>query len=249
MSIPHETFQSDLPAYALGALEPELTARMERHLTECDECRRVLREYEEVVLLLPLGLPRTEPSPSARRELFNRVRLDRSAVNAVSWRGWWPRMRRHVLTAAVVAAIVVGAGLYWESTNDTDTNDAAAMIEDLRQDDATAIVSMRGSENAPQAVAQLLFQPGQTRAGLVVSGLPPLPDDRAYQLWFVDPNETRHAGDVFNVDESGQAMVAIDAPADYSPGWRCGVTEEPASGSEWPTGQNVLLGSYEDYEW
>jgi anti-sigma-K factor RskA len=249
MSIPHETFQNDLPAYALGVLEPEQTARMERHLSECVECRGVLREYEEVVRLIPLGLPRTEPSSSARRELFNRIRFDRSTAEGFGWRGWWPRMRRHVLTAAVVVAIVVGAGLYWESTNDPETNDAAEMIADLRQDEATAIVSMRGSENAPQAVAQLLFQPGESRAGLVVSGLPPLPDDRAYQLWFVDPDDTRHDGGTFTVDDGGQAMVAIEAPADYSPGWSCGVTEEPAGGSEWPTGRNVLHGSYQDYEW
>jgi anti-sigma-K factor RskA len=249
MSIPHETFQDDLPAYALGVLEPELSVRMERHLSACDECRGRLREYEEVVRLLPLGLPRAEPSPSARRELFNRVRRDDATSSNAGWHNWWPRMRRHVLTAAAVVAIVFGAGLYWESTNDSGSNEAAETIADLRQDESTQIISMRGSENAPQAVAQLLFQPGQTRAGLVVSGLPPLPEDRAYQLWFVDPTKTRHNGGVFNVDDSGQAMVAIDAPADYSPGWQCGVTEEPASGSESPTGQNVLLGSYEEYDW
>jgi len=108
---------------------------------------------------------------------------------------------------------------------------------------------MRGSDAAPQAVAQLLFQPGDTRAGLVVSGLQPLPDERAYQLWFVRPDATRYDGGVFSVDSGGQAMVIIEAPADYAPGWNCGVTEEPAGGSEWPTGQNVLRGSYEDYDW
>jgi anti-sigma-K factor RskA len=249
MNIPHDTFENDLPAYALGALEPELVVRMERHLTECDVCRSRLREYDEVVCLLPLGLPRTEPSPSARRELFNRVRRDNATAVHPGWRNVWPRMRLHVLTAVAVVAIVIGAGLYWEATNDTDTDEAAETIADLRQDDDTQIISLRGSESAPQAVAQLLFQPGRTQAGLVVSGLPPLPDHRSYQLWFVDPDDTRYDGGVFRVDESGQAVIAIDAPAEYAPGWRCGVTEEPAGGSEWPTGQNVLLGSYEDWDW
>jgi hypothetical protein len=44
-------------------------------------------------------------------------------------------------------------------------------------------------------------------------------------------------------------MVVIEAPADYAPGWSCGVTEEPAGGSEQPTGQNVMRGNYTDYEW
>ena len=76
---------------------------------------------------------------------------------------------------------------------------------------------MLGSEAAPQAVAQLFFQPGETQAGLVVSGLPPLPENRAYQLWFVHPDETRYDGGVFNVDAGGQAMVVIDAPCRLRP--------------------------------
>ena len=249
MSIPHETFRDDLSAYALGTLEPQATARLERHLGECAECQQVLREYEEVMRLLPLGLPQTQPSPSARRELFNRVRTVETASRRRSAQGWWPRLRPLALTAVAIVAIVVGSALFWTLTGDDNGEDAAAIVEDLREDEDTQIVPMLGSEAAPQAVAQLFFQPGRTRAGLVVSGLPPLPADRAYQLWFVRPDETRYDGGVFTVDAGGQAMVVIDAPADYAPGWRCGVTEEPASGSTEPTGRNVMLGSYTDYEW
>ena len=249
MSIPHETIQDDLPAYALGTLEPPATARLERHIGECAECRELLREYEEVMRLLPLGLPQTRPSPSARRELFNRVRTDETASRRRSVHDRWPGMRLHALAAVAIVAIVLGGALFWTLSGDDNGEDAAAIVEDLREDEDTQIVPMLGSEAAPQAVAQLLFQPGQTRAGLVVSGLPPLPDDRAYQLWFIRPDKTRYDGGVFNVDSSGQAMVVIDAPADYAPGWRCGVTEEPAGGSEAPTGRNVMLGAYEDYEW
>jgi anti-sigma-K factor RskA len=249
MSIPHNIFRDDLSAYALGALEPSATERLERHLGECAECRQLLREYEEVMRLLPLGLPLATPSPSARRELFNRVRTDQSATGRRRASGWWPRMRVHVLTAAAVVAVVLGSALFWTLTQDDNGEDASAIVANLRADEDTQIIPMLGSEAAPQAVAQLFFQPGETQAGLVVSGLPPLPEDRAYQLWFVHPDETRYDGGVFNVDEGGQAMVIIDAPADYAPGWRCGVTEEPAGGSHTPTGRNVMLGSYTDYEW
>lgn len=249
MSIPHETFRDDLSAYALGTLEPSATARLERHLGECAECRQLLREYEEVMRLLPLGLPLAEPSPSARRELFNRVRTDESATRRRRMSGWWPRVRVQVLAATAVVAIVLGSALFWMVSVDDDGEDAAAIVEELRDDEDTQIIPMLGSEAAPQAVAQLFFQPGKTQAALVVSGLPPLPEDRAYQLWFVRPDETRYDGGVFSVDSSGQAMVVVDAPADYAPGWRCGVTEEPAGGSDAPTGRNVMIGSYTDYEW
>jgi len=248
MSIPHDAFQDDLAAFALGALDDEATARLKQHLSTCAECRERLHEYEEITRLLPLGLPRTEPSPTSRRELLARVRRVEKAERQGNTRGWWPKMRRHLLTAAAVVAIVFAAAIYWESTNDNGI-DAAETVAMLRDDADTEIVSMRGSPDAPQAVAQLFFQPGRTRAGLVVSGLPPLPDHMQYQLWFVDPDDTRYDGGMFDVDDSGQAMVVINAPADYSYGWRCGVTEEPAGGSDVPTGRNVLIGSYEEYEW
>ena len=249
MSISHEALRNELPAYALGTLEAPDSARLERHLAGCAECRQLLREYEEVNRLLPLGLPRTEPSPSARRELFNRARIDATASRRRKFHAWWPRLRLHALTATIVVVAVLVSALVWTQIDGGDSEDAAAILEDLREDSDTQVIPMLGSDAAPQAVAQLFFQPGKTQAGLVVSGLPPLPGDRAYQLWFVQPDETRHNGGVFNVDSSGQAMVIIDAPPDYAPGWRCGVTEEPAGGSDAPTGQNVMLGNYEDYDW
>lgn len=249
MSVPHDTFRDDLPAHALGALDTEAATRLERHLAGCAGCRRELREFQEVLRLLPLGLPRTEPSPAARRELFRRVRADAATAKRRAASGWWPGVRLHALTAAAVVIAVIGGALFWTLSNSDPGDDTAAIVENMRDNPDTQIIAMRGSEAAPQAVAQLFFQPGETRAGLVVSGLQPLPDGRAYQLWFIDPDETRYDGGVFSVDSGGQAMVVIEAPIGYAPGWNCGVTEEPASGSEWPTGRNVLRGSYEDYDW
>lgn len=249
MSIPHDTLRDDLPGFALGTLEPPASTRVERHLGECADCRNLLRQYEEVMRLLPLGLPRSEPSQAARRELFQRIRTDETASKRRASHGWWPRIRLHALAAAMILVAVIAGALFLNLTGGDDGEDAAAIVEGLRTSPDTQIIPMLGSDAAPQAVAQLLFQPGETRAGLVISGLPPLPDDRAYQLWFVQPDETRYNGGVFNVDSGGQAMIVIEAPADYAPGWRCGVTEEPAGGSDHPTGRNVMRGSYTDYEW
>ncbi len=249
MSIPHDILRDDLLAYALGTLDPDATARLQRHLEECGACSQELREYEDVMRLLPLGLPRAEPSPAARRELLRRVRTDEASSKRRVGAGWWPRIRLHALTAVVVVVAVIGGALFWNLSGGDDGDDDAATVAALRTDSETQIIPMLGSVDAPRAVAQLFFQPGETRAGLVVSGLSPLPEGRVYQLWFVQPDETRHDGGIFNVDSGGQAVVAIDAPVDYAPGWTCGVTEEPAGGSGSPTGRNVLRGSYEDYDW
>jgi anti-sigma-K factor RskA len=254
MSIPHDLLRDDLPAYALGILDPEATARTDRHLGECAECRQLLREYEEVMRLLPMGLPRTEPSAAARRELFHRLRNEDTASKRLVAHGWSPSARLRTLTAtAAVIAIVLFASVagvaIWNASDGDDRDDPATIVENMQENPDTQIISMLGSEAAPEAVAQLFFEPGETQAALVVSGLPPLPTDRAYQLWFVHPNDTRFDGGIFNVDSGGQAMVVIEAPADYAPGWRCGVTEEPAGGSDHPTGQNVLRGTYTEHDW
>lgn len=249
MNSPHDIFHDDLPSYALGTLDTPDSARLERHLQECADCRKALHDYQEVMRLLPFGLPVTEPSVTARQELFRRVRNDRTRERDRTWINWWPRVRLHAVTGIAVVAVVLSAALFWTTSDENENEDTAAIVNNLRTNPDTQIVPMLGSNAAPQAVAQLFFQPGKTRAGLVVSGLPPLSNDRAYQLWFVDPNESRYDGGVFTVDADGQAVVVIDAPAAYSHGWRCGVTEEPAGGSESPTGQNVMVGTYSDYEW
>ncbi|MGH9174587.1 MAG: anti-sigma factor [Vicinamibacterales bacterium] len=249
MSHSHDTFSDDLAAYALGSLEPEDAARLERHLRDCAGCRQALREYDEVMRLLPLGLPPAEPSPGARRELIHRLRVAHDAQRRDSPPGWWPRLRVQALTVVAVVAFVLAGAAVWSQFNRDNGDDAAAIVENLRDEPDTRIVALRGSEAAPQAVGQLVFQPGESRAGLVVSGLPPLPGDRAYQLWFIQPDDSRIDGGVFSVDEAGKAIVVIDAPAAYDYGWSCGVTEEPAAGSPQPTGRNVLRGVYERYDW
>ena len=218
MNTPHDDFQDNVPAYALGTLETPASAQLERHLGECAECRKALHDYQEVLRLLPLGLPIAEPSAGARHELLHRIRTDNGVSRSRSMRGWWPRVRLHALTAIVVVAIVAAGSIYWTASENNRGDDSAAIVNNLRSNPDTQIIPMLGSNSAPQAVAQLFFQPGKTRAGLVVSGLPPLEDDRAYQLWFVDPSEQRYDGGVFNVGSDGQAMVVIDAPAEYAPG-------------------------------
>lgn len=247
MSDLHSTMRDDLPAYVLGSLDEETSARVEQHLQECDECQTLVYEYGEVLRLLPLGLPMAEPTRAARRELFNRLHRDSPDTKQRPATRWWPRLRLQALTAILVLGIVA-AGAFFISQGG-DEPDAAAIVENLRASSETRIVPMSGSGAASGAVAQLLFQPGKTRAGLVVSGLPLLGPDRAYQLWFVTPEDQSIDGGVFNVGAGGQAMVVVNAPADYVSGWECGITEEPAGGSDRPTGEHILTGSYANDGW
>lgn len=243
--VSHESLQSDLSAYALGSLSREETEAVESHLRECAECRNIVREYEEVMRLLPHALPIVEPSPSARAELLSRVQNSKLSGPPA------PRTRQSFTpwyAMAAVAAIMLLTALViavWDRPGGQEDENPTGLVDDLRGRTTIQMLSMTGSEHAPAAVGQIIVDPGDTRAALMVSGLPALPSGREYQFWFVQPDSTRVSGGVFGVDANGSAIVAIDAPRGFSRAWSCGVTEEPAGGSPEPTGRNVLIASYD----
>jgi anti-sigma-K factor RskA len=76
---------------------------------------------------------------------------------------------------------------------------------------------------------------------LVVDGLPPLGQDRQYQLWLIRDGQ-KISGAVFSTDEKEYGGTRIRAPRsllDYS---AVEITVEPTGGSSRPTGQDVLGG-------
>jgi anti-sigma-K factor RskA len=76
----------------------------------------------------------------------------------------------------------------------------------------------------------------------VVSGLPPLPPDRSYQLWLAQADHTWASAGVFRVNARGEAVVLASLSGALSAYYGCGITEEPARGSPAPTGPRVLTG-------
>jgi anti-sigma-K factor RskA len=240
--------RDDLPGYALGSLTPGEAARVEAHLAACAACRTVVDEYREVLGLLPRGLPVAAPSPASRDALLLRVREAQGhnqPLAPLRQRAVWWRRAALGLAAFVLLLAVSATTLLLRSGADDTSDDPGRLLAELRQRPGVQMLAMVGSQHAPAAVGQLVVDPGETRAALLVSGLPPLPRDHVYQFWFVEPDQTRVSGAVFTVDANGSAIVAVDAPQEFSRHWRCGVTEEPAGGSPGPTGRNVLAANYD----
>lgn len=239
----HESLQQDLAAFALGSLDAEATADVRRHLSHCADCQGVLREYEEVMRLLPHALPIVEPSPSARAALLSRVQ-DGQRGGTSARRRWSVPAHWYAIAAAAILLLATVTVAMWSQNATQAPESPLGLVDELRRRDTVQMLAMMGSEHAPAAVGQIIVDPGDTRAALMVSGLPAPPSGYEYQFWFVQPDDTRVSGGVFSVDANGSAIVAIDAPREFSRAWRCGVTEEPAGGSPTPTGRNVLSASY-----
>lgn len=62
-----------IPAYALGALDPEERDAVDRHCRACSRCARLVAEERRVVGLLPLAVPSAIPAPDVKLALFARV--------------------------------------------------------------------------------------------------------------------------------------------------------------------------------
>jgi anti-sigma-K factor RskA len=75
---------------------------------------------------------------------------------------------------------------------------------------------------------------------VAIAGLPTLPPERVYQLWFARPGGPPVSGGVFRVDVRGEALTVVAIPVALEPARAVAVTEEPAPGSPAPTGQHLL---------
>ena len=69
--------------------------------------------------------------------------------------------------------------------------------------------------------------------------MPPLEQGHAYQVWFVRGTE-RVSGGLLWPDHYGNGYTLIQVPTDLQSFDSVGLTDEPGSGSDWPTTPRVI---------
>lgn len=100
---------------------------------------------------------------------------------------------------------------------------------------------MSGTNMAPGARAQIVYDVHTGKAILFTNDLPPVPEGKAYQLWFIAGGKVM-PGKVFTTDKAGRAMINEQVPVkDLSSSPAFAVTLEPAGGVEVATGEKYLL--------
>lgn len=107
----HQEALEILPLYAAGGLEDESAQALERHLAEpCRLCATELREWREVVGLLPLGL--TPPGPDLIKErLKARIQQDGELVPAQAPAEPRARRRQWMILPLAAAVLLCFGGL------------------------------------------------------------------------------------------------------------------------------------------
>jgi hypothetical protein len=106
----------------------------------------------------------------------------------------------------------------------------------LPRSPAVQMVQMKGTADAPKALADISWDKARGVWYFYATGLPPAASGKTYELWFVAGDKKVRAG-IFDVTPAGEGSLVASIPADLGPLTLAAVTDEPAGGSVQPTGK------------
>lgn len=232
---------AQLGSYALGGLEPDEAAAVERHLQTCAECRQAYSRLASLPVLLDLVEPSQaiELSPPARLEgsvlagfsAHARARGDESSAP--------PRRRpqrpfRLARWQAAVAGGLAGAAM---------TLAVLALASAFPDGEAGGTrVALTSTGTIPVSADARL---SSTSAGTEVelqAELPQLDPGEVYELWFVQGDGRVSAG-TFTVGADGRADLRLTTGARIGRYERISITREPDATDPARNGPSIAAGA------
>ena len=254
----HEQYADDLALYALGALEGDERANLEKHLDGCSGCRQELEALRGDSALLAVGTAGPKPPQRSRQRLLNAIAKEPrlpAALPAPARRfnlwalfGW----------AAAVGMLVVVIQLRRQNASlqlavnslgsvlgsqTIEMENARRIVDTLTAPEAQT-VTLAAAKTPPQPQGKAFYL--KNRSGLVflANNLAPLPPDKIYELWLIPPDGKPIAAGLFKPDARGNASVIN--PPELPAGVEAktfAVTLEPAGGPhDAPRGTGVMQG-------
>jgi anti-sigma-K factor RskA len=251
-----------LPFYALDALSEEEKKLVESYLAQHPEERAQVQDLQSGVSALPLGISPVEPPRHVKEALLARVAADVQARQRPA-AGAEPQPARRsfglenlfrVLSLGAAAAAVIWA--FFLNMQVARLQDQISALNDQVASQSQSIdqiianlppsnqsdvitVSLKGTDAQPRAQGQLIADPNDQSAVLVISGLPPLEPGRTYQVWLI--GEAPVSAGLLTVDENGQSVLIVTSEAAIGSFNSLGISIEPEGGSTAPTGEIVVL--------
>lgn len=227
------------PAY----LRDLLTARIEREAAEAPSVSATVIPF---------------PEPTSSIEL-------RSAPAKTSGTGWLPwavaaalliafaytltawRTERRTLQATIErdkngsSERDENARLKVELTNERAASTELAQINSVFNTPQFRIIALAGQPPAPGASAKIYWDV-QGKRWVVSADLPPAPEGKVYQLWFVTPDAKISAG-LINPHKDGHGFTVVQLPPNIVQVAAAAITLEPEGGSAQPTMPIYVLGT------
>jgi bacterioferritin-associated ferredoxin len=247
-----EEFLDVAAAVALDATDVADVRRLEQHAAKCPSCRARLDEFRDTAAALGSFVPLVEPPAVLRSRLMEAIAHEPRPLAPI--RRLWPG-RARVSPAWLVAAasmLVALASLAWVAMLQTQiadlqrtiavASDRASRFDHVVQVLASDQLAVRPLEPVVQTLptsGYVFLDPGSGTGMLMCHRLPPVEQGHAYQIWFVRGNE-RISGGMLWPDRSGDGYTIIQVPQDLQNWDSIGLTDEPGTGSEWPTTPRVI---------
>lgn len=243
----HAELEQLAAGYVLGALEPDDEQAFARHLDGCQLCQREVNQLEGVVGELAYAVPQVEPPRALRTAIRREVGLTRRRRGLLALR--FPERPNLVPRVAVAFSLAAVLALgFWNFSLRNQLDLYQQRQTQIEQ--AVAIMATPGARQVALAPtdggaqrAALFVRGDTTEATLLVWGLPNLPEGKVWQFWLLPPGAGREAAKPGRTWHSGDGVAAVPlgelgeiTEAGFA------VTDEPAGGSEHPTGTIVMRG-------
>lgn len=102
--------------------------------------------------------------------------------------------------------------------------------------------SLQG-QNLPKGGGRVIWDMENRKSHLFVFDLAPLPQNKVYELWLIEPNKPAVPAGTFNVDAQGKAQIVSDIPANLQNVQIAAITIEDAPGVQVSQQQPILVGT------
>ena len=258
----HEQFADDLALYALGALQGEERLALEKHLADCNSCRRELEQLRGDMALMALSAAGPAPPQRAKTRLMNAIKQEpRAAAAPKARRSWW--MQPGWITAGALLGII---GLMAVQNNrrgqelisairimhdmqgdlaarQAELQNARAMVSALTAPDAQ-VIQVSEPNTPPRPQGKAFYVKDRSSLIFIASNMPALAPQKAYELWLIPANGSAPipAG-VFKPDARGNATVVNPPLPSGVEAKAFAITIEPEQGSQTPTMPIKMVGS------
>jgi anti-sigma-K factor RskA len=235
----HARFEELKDAFVLGALPEEERREFEEYLAHHPERQAEIEELSMVAGLLALSPEEREPSPELRQRIMDAVGAEADRTRAEP-RSWPARVReflgvRGLALGAAAALLVIGL-LSWNMILQREIQDLQGRVQSLQdQPQEPQMVALKGPGVEHGARAEVMILHNE-RAVLMAEDMPPVPEDKTYQIWVIEEDVPKPSGLLKPNRESVAAVVEHRV----SGGDVIAVTVEREGGSPQPTTKPTL---------
>ncbi len=268
----HEQYADDLALYALQALGGEERTRLEEHLANCATCRLELEQLRGDGALLALSATGPRAPQRARQRLLDAVarepRIAATPAPAIvpgrtgsqrgrseEARGWWGWLG----WAATAAVLLFAMSLWRENSSLRQTLMSASSqaarstreMEELRRIAAPILapeaqrITLISAKGPPQPQGKAFYLRSRGSLVFLASNMPPLPPQKAYELWLIPASGAPIAAGLFKPDAHGSGSVVNPPLPTGTEAKAFAITVENEAGSASPTSPILMTGAGE----